>query len=209
MRGERADSRVLYLSEWKAGASIYWDVEDWGKRNWYWGMSENQEFIFGHVRCEMLCRYLCDNVKYSLGCVSAGIRGAVMSGYLYLRGVILMVVMKLDEITREWVLEALCRLCSVSGDFLISTENESPLHLRLLPKAGYSPAWPGCSKTWTFLLWTFYIVTTFISYSLSPGHTWHIFYSKPYIIPTWRGPFQIPSSFFHLPPQIFLENLQS
>lgn len=64
-------------------------------------MSENQEFIFGHVRCEMLCRYMCDNVKYSLGCVCAEIRGAVMSGYLYLRGVILMVVMKLDEITRE------------------------------------------------------------------------------------------------------------
>ena len=49
----------------------------------------------------MLCRYLCDNVKYSLGCVSAGIRGAVMSGYLYLRGVILMVVMKLDEIIQR------------------------------------------------------------------------------------------------------------
>lgn len=62
-----------------------------------------------------------------------------MSGYVYLRGIILMVVMKLDEIAREcW---EHCVGCAVSlGIFSLSTENESPLHLWLLPKAGYSPA---------------------------------------------------------------------
>lgn len=71
---------------------------------------------------------------------------------------------------REWVYGAAsCRVCSGSGDFSLTIENKSPLHLRLLPKAVWNPAWAGCSKTQSCLLWILYTVILSSSLPWVPG----------------------------------------